>query len=418
MAKTIGEYLTQNGYEIGRDAIRVKPDTRYKDVASNREGGMYLLNYYDADGFYFVGNGVGVIARPLTKEYYITQNDNLVRELAEHFNIEKTKNIIPCSSSYDIKFIDKKMQKAWTDHLEYMKPENVEARRYAKARSDRRAALREMYEESAQRLGIPPMGVKDVIRRGGFTPNDYVELKEGMVDLGPASASEDYKPKLRKEIKLPKEEDVAAKRYVVYDGNTYMIGNTDTNEAILTKNAELFEEFQQNGFVQIDEYDLPYKHHHYGTTFEDPKIQKRWETHQKEVKKQVALIKRQTQRYVTEHQDELKRRAGTLKKLHYASPEHVSDMKVMKDTANAEVLKQRAEARRSTRNMTVTRDEKRNDSLRETLSKHSAKVADKKAKEMETQKQSESPVQAPNPQTETKAPNLWQRLAQKFGGRG
>lgn len=418
MAKTIGEYLTQNGYEIGRDVIRVKPSTRFRNIGTKEEHDMSPLNF-EGDGFYYDGQGVGVISRPLTNEYYVTDNKDLVRELAKHFDIERKEGIGLSGFAYGVEFVDKKMQKAWTDHLEYMKPENVEARRYAKARSDRRAALREMYEESAQRLGTPPMGVKDVIRQGGFTPKDYVELKEGMVDLGPASASADYKPKLRKEIKLPKEEDVAAKRYIIYDGGTYMIGNTDTNEAILTQNRELVAEFVHRGFTNIDDnYEVPYRHHHYGTTFEDPKIQKRWETHKGEVKKQEALISKETQRYIIQHQDDLKERVGFVKRKNYAFPEQTSDMHVINDMARAEVLKQRAEARRSTRNMTVTRDEKRNDSLRKTLSKHSAKVADKKAKEMETQKQSESPVQAPNLQTETKTPNLWQRLAQKFGGRG
>ena len=417
MAKTIGEYLTQNGYEIGRDVIRVKPSTRFRNIGTKEEHDMSPLNF-EEDGFYYDGQGVGVISRPLTNEYYVTDNKDLVRELAKHFDIERKEGIGLSGFAYGVEFVDKKMQKAWTDHLEYMKPENVEARRYAKVRFDERARLREQSEKDAEQAGIPPMGVKDVIRQGGFTPQDYVELKEGMVDLGPASASEDYKPKLRKEIKLPKEEDVAAKRYIIYDGGTYMIGNTDTNEAILTQNRELVAEFKHRGFTNInDKYDVPYRHHHYGTTFEDPKIQKRWETHQREVKKQEALINKETQRYIIQHQDDLKERVGFVKRNNYAFPKQTSDMHIINDMARAEVLKQRAEARRATRNMTVTRDEKRNETLRKTLSKHSAKVVNKKAKQAEARKQAEV-QQQPVSETPKKSSSVWKRLARKFGGRG
>ena len=68
MAKTIGEYLTQNGYGIGVDAIRVTPNTRFRNIGTKEEHDMEPLRYNE-DGFFYDGQGVGVIARPLTKEY-------------------------------------------------------------------------------------------------------------------------------------------------------------------------------------------------------------------------------------------------------------------------------------------------------------------------------------------------------------
>ena len=439
MAKTIGEYLTTNGYEIGRDVIRVKPSTRFRNIGTKEEHDMSPLNF-EEDGFYYDGQGVGVISRPLTNEYYVTDNKDLVRELAKHFDIERKEGIGLSGFAYGVEFVDKKMQKAWTDHLEYMKPENVEARRYAKVRFDERARLREQNEKDAKRVGLMPMAVKDVIRQGGFTPQDYVELKEGMVDLGPASAAPDYKSKLRKEIKLPKEEDVAAKRYIIYDGGTYMIGNTDTNEAILTQNRELVAEFKHRGFTNIDDkYDVPYRHHHYGTTFEDPKIQKRWETHKGEVKKQEALINKETQHYIIQHQDDLKERVGFEKRNNYAFPEQTSDMHVINDMARAEVLKQRAEARRATRNITTEYQipfdyfMKKEDSFsQERVEERKKELKDRKESRLAKafkEKHSETPLylaerfkevsSQPEVKQETpaKSPNVWKRLAQKFGGR-
>ena len=439
MAKTIGEYLIQNGYEVGVDAIRVKPTTRFRNIGTKEEYDMSPLNF-EGDGFYYDGQGVGVISRPLTSEYYVTNNKDLVRELAKHFDIERKEETGLSGFAYGVEFVDKKLQKAWTDHLEYMKPENIEARRYAKVRFNERAELRQFNEKQNQDRGISPMAVKDVIRQGGFTPQDYVELKEGMVDLGPASAAEDYKPKLRKEIKLPKEEDVAAKRYIIYDGGTYMIGNTDTNEAILTQNRELVAEFKHRGFTNIDDkYDIPYRHHHYGTTFEDPKIQKRWETHKGEVKKQEALINKETQHYIIQHQDDLKEKVGFVKRNYYAFPEQTSDAHVINDMARAEVLKQRAEARRSTRNIT-TEHQTLFDYFMNKEDSFSQERVEYRKKELKKRKESrlakifkaeysEIPLDLPKrtngasaqpevkQETPAKSSNVWKRLARKFGGR-
>lgn len=409
MAKTIGEYLTQNGYGIGVDAIRVTPNTRFRNIGTKEEHDMEPLRYSE-DGFFYDGQGVGVIARPLTKEYYVTDNKDLVREIAKHFALSRKEDIGLSGFAYGVEFVDPKMQKAWTDHLEYMKPENVEARRYAKEKSEERARWREFYEQQNQERGIFPMGVKDVIRRGGFTPNDYVELKDGMVDKGPEFALDDC----TRVVKLPKEEDVAAKHYIIYEGGTYMIGNTDTNEAILTRNRELVSEFMQSGFNNVDDkYDVPYRHHHYGTVFEDPKIQQRWQRHNQEVKKQEALINKETERYIVKHQDELKQSAKSVKYHEYAFPENTSDTHVMYDMARDNVLKKRAETRRATRNMTTVRDEGRNHDLRITLLKHSGKVSARKAKQAEAQAQSQTA-----PETPKQSPSIWQRLVKRFGGRG
>lgn len=435
MAKTIGEYLTQNGYEIGIDAIRVTPNTKFRNIGTKEEHIMRALEY-DGDGFYYDGQGVGVISRPLTKEYYVTDNKDLVREIAKHFNISRKEDINLSGFAYGVEFVDKKLQKKWTDHLEYMQPDNVEARRYAKQRSDERARLRRYQEEEAEKYSIPPMGVKDVIRQGGFTPNDYVELKEGMVDKGPSIAPADY----AQIVKLPKEEDVSAKRYIVYDGGTYMIGNTDTNEAILTKNSELVAEFRKRGFKNTeDNHELPYKHSHYGTRFEDPKTQSRWERHQNEVKKQEALINKETHVYLVRNQDVLKSSVEYVKNSSYAFPKEVSDTRVMNDMARAEVLKQRAEARRVTRNITTEHQTPFDYFMKNDGEFYNEKLEARK-KELKDRKESrlakrfreehsqmpdylENRTQISKEQAETKqktpakSPTILQRLARKFTGR-
>lgn len=361
MSYTIAGYLTKKGYKIGLDVIRVNLNTPVKISCPGKESRNDTMSFLKYLGPCFHdGKGVGMIANPLTKEYFVSLDQDLIRDVAKEFNLSKKPSVSDMASH--LEFSDKKMQKIWEQHTNYMTPKMIE-------RQQAEALAR---QQEAMENKIPFKTIKDIIRRGGFTPNDYVELKDKMTvgyNVGPYKQS--------REIKLPKPGNISEKSYIVTDSNRFIIGDTGTNEAIMTYNDELLNEFLNQGFeyrsydnfedlFYTSEYerwivvgesmflDNPDMH------FKDKQVQNRLETHRRHQNKQNRLIKNQILKYIKQHYSELKHEV----KFTDVSCE-MDDL--IKNLATKHVLQDRAIARRATRNLTTTYDEKRNQALAEAL---------------------------------------------------
>lgn len=333
---TLAEYFIKNDIVIGRDVIRVTPETTFNGIAQFRSElpqTMFFLN--EPSPFVIHEQGIGVIGNPDTQEFFITLNREITNKLSDlvpynlyHMSIEK----LPMAFCYSaVEFTNSKLQKQWMRHRDYMKPDNVEKRKREEALDIERTEKRQQQVKAIKKKRILSTGIKDIIRTAGFVPNDYVEIKEGMIDLGPSL------PGFHDEqtIRLPKEKEVSAKYYILSnDGGIYMIGNTDTNEAILTKDKELVEEFERNSFECIPNTGNPfYQPNHYGVKFKDAASQKKWGTHILRVKRQKSQIEKEIIEYARKE------------KLSFNNGEH-------RTYARQEIIDSRAQKRRLKRNIT------------------------------------------------------------------
>ena len=424
MATTIAEFIKNKGFKIGQDVIPLKAGSSFHNIDKDDTDHSTLVGtekgYYDGQGTCFIG-------LPETGEMYITLDKELTRDIAKEFKLESIENH-PIDGGYYNGFTcdDPRQQAQWEAHKEYMQPENVSARKSEKERAERLKCGRETQEAHMKSNGLEPTSVKDVIRLAGFTPNDYLELKEGMVDLGPDSTPAFYKPKSRTEVKLPTEEQVGAKYYITEQTNegVYMIGNTDTNEAILTSDSELVEAFYAKGYAYTDIMSMPYVPNKAGSHFEDEKLQSQFIALKETGKKNDESM----QRDMAEYQKNYYKEHGSL-----------DGMGVLKRV----VEQKRAIERASTRNVTTTyqtpEDYAKKKGLREGPEdpKH---AFDRRKKELTERKESrlakvfkEKSSEAPFYLTErtkgdsakpeakqeipAKSANILKRLVQKFGGR-
>lgn len=338
MSYTITEYLTKNGYKIGLDAVRVSTQMLYTNARVQKSHFESDIAFLNADNRYFTYDAdIGIVADPTINEYYMSTNKELLMAVAKEFDMPLRKCPIN-GGMVDFKFIDPKMQKAWEKHIQYMAPENVEKREIKKRNSEYRAKRRAIAAQKTPKFNT----IKDIIRRGGFVPDDYVEIKEGMK----------LNDRIRGEttVLLAKEEAVSAKSYVVFDSGNVIIASVDTNEAIVSHNQELANEFLAKGFQVIEPEEMPIRFYA-PFEFKDKETQKRWENHLKRAEKQEALVKRETMKYIKQHYPELKKEANEENNRGF-----MSESALIQNFARLHVLKNRAAARRATRNMITTYD--------------------------------------------------------------
>lgn len=389
MGRSIAEYLKENGYVIGKDVVPVKETTLYKHPTL----GICPMKPMRKEAF-CCHEGLGLIYHPETKEYYATNNSDLINAVADEFGIRVTQNPI-CPVS--IVFVDSKLNKAIKEHMEYISPERVEERR--------RSALR-----AKSRLSEKPIAgtLKDVIREAGFRPNDYVELKDQM-EINNFVMDRDPSAK----IQFPKEEEVSFKYHICQRGTSFIIGNTETHEAIYTKNLELVEAFREKGYQSPATEEVTYGISQYRFDFKDPKMDRKAMLHRAEVQKQEKQIKAEIEHVLkTEDVDRLL----SLGKAHLFDAERWSKVELMKRGARIIVLNERDKKRRSSRNLTVTLEQAR--AKDETLRRGLSKYYWKKKLQEEKMKETKSLSPATQPKDEQKKTSVLVRALSLFKRNG
>ncbi len=288
MTINIATLIQEEGGLIGKDVLPVPEELKFhwgkneikqlnlrklsgdKVSISARNDGGYRFIMDPAHGKYFMirsGDLAAKIEKRLVKDFYGNISNRMPQGNAGYYAFIKS-------------FSDPNLQKKFEAFQEWNSPEAEAIRKKAANRAAYRAHQMARFEW----MDKEPVGVKDAIREMGFSPNSYVEIKDGMEMVGLLSGR-------KITVELPKVEDLSA-QYFVCNGNNniYVIG--DGKDVLLTHDMELvnqlrseylYESIPDAGRVMGDWY---------GDSFTDAKLQKKYEQHKQYVKKMRLEIER------------------------------------------------------------------------------------------------------------------------------